>query len=353
MPEKKYYYFKLENTFFDQKEIKKLRRIPGGDAYTVIYLKMILSSLETNGVLFFEGFEDSFSKEVALVLDENPDAVEITVVFLKTHKLLVECAPDEYSLVNVQEKIDGLSASAIRKRRQREREKQLETPAIYGSMGQSHAQVTPLSRLSHVHVTGSHEISDQDQETDQDRETDPSINQEGLMDGWTEYNIREEMVRNRGIPYVYSTNKEFMKAAIHILSAWDQMMSDEDDWYGHEEYKYAYVMLNDALVDMCTTQEIRKYGDTPAVSYAKVIDKINQCSVLFDNDTKITICNLIHEMLDALVNALVKYKVTKTFPYVRSFIWSYLNTYKLRSAIEKAKIEDGYYLRLRYHGEEE
>ena len=94
MPEKKYYYFKLENTFFDQKEIKKLRRIPGGDAYTVIYLKMILSSIETNGVLFFEGFEDSFSKEVALVIDENTDAVEITVVFLKTHKLLVECAPD-------------------------------------------------------------------------------------------------------------------------------------------------------------------------------------------------------------------------------------------------------------------
>ena len=39
---KKYYWLKLKKDFFNSKEMKKLRRIAGGDTYTVIYLKMQL-----------------------------------------------------------------------------------------------------------------------------------------------------------------------------------------------------------------------------------------------------------------------------------------------------------------------
>ena len=37
---KKYYWLRLKNNFFQQKEIKKLRKIAGGDTYTIIYLKL-------------------------------------------------------------------------------------------------------------------------------------------------------------------------------------------------------------------------------------------------------------------------------------------------------------------------
>lgn len=94
---KKFYWLKLKNDFFTQKEIKKLRRIAGGDTYTVIYLKMQLLSLQDSGKIFYDGIEDTFFEELALDIDEDPKNVEATVLFLKKENLLY--FPDHYSLV--------------------------------------------------------------------------------------------------------------------------------------------------------------------------------------------------------------------------------------------------------------
>ena len=48
---KKYFWLKLKDNFFNQKEIKKLRRIAGGDTYTIIYLKLQLLSIKKEGVI--------------------------------------------------------------------------------------------------------------------------------------------------------------------------------------------------------------------------------------------------------------------------------------------------------------
>ena len=56
---KKYYWFKLKEDFFRQKEIKKLRKIAGGDTYTIIYLKMQLLSLQNAGILKYSAIEDN------------------------------------------------------------------------------------------------------------------------------------------------------------------------------------------------------------------------------------------------------------------------------------------------------
>ena len=42
---KKYFWLKLKDNFFKQKSIKKLRKMAGGDTFTIIYLKMQLLSL--------------------------------------------------------------------------------------------------------------------------------------------------------------------------------------------------------------------------------------------------------------------------------------------------------------------
>lgn len=43
---KRYYWLKLPDGFFRQKAIKKLRKIAGGDTYTIIYLKMLLVAMK-------------------------------------------------------------------------------------------------------------------------------------------------------------------------------------------------------------------------------------------------------------------------------------------------------------------
>lgn len=48
---KRYYWLKLPDGFFRQKAIKKLRKIAGGDTYTIIYLKMLLVAMKQDGRL--------------------------------------------------------------------------------------------------------------------------------------------------------------------------------------------------------------------------------------------------------------------------------------------------------------
>ncbi|MDS8126694.1 phage replisome organizer N-terminal domain-containing protein, partial [Streptococcus pneumoniae] len=43
---KRYYWIQLAQDFFKSKEMKLLRKIAGGDTHTIIYLKMMLISLE-------------------------------------------------------------------------------------------------------------------------------------------------------------------------------------------------------------------------------------------------------------------------------------------------------------------
>ena len=86
---KKYFWLKLKDDFFKTKEIKKLRKIAGGDTYTIIYLKMQLLSIKNEGKLYFEGIEDNFIDELSLELDEPSENIEITLNYLKMHYLIL------------------------------------------------------------------------------------------------------------------------------------------------------------------------------------------------------------------------------------------------------------------------
>ena len=79
---KRYYWLKLKEDFFRSKEIKKLRKQKRGDTCTVIYLKMQLQALKTEGVLRWSGLEERFTAELALDLDEKEAVVAETLQYL-------------------------------------------------------------------------------------------------------------------------------------------------------------------------------------------------------------------------------------------------------------------------------
>lgn len=122
MTTKKYYWLKLPDNFFEDKSIKKLRRIAGGDTYTVIYLKMLLKSLKDGGKIYYDGIEDSVAEEIALELDEDPDNVMVTLNFLKRYGLLQESG-DDVMLTQLPAMVGSESAAAERMRRSREKKK--------------------------------------------------------------------------------------------------------------------------------------------------------------------------------------------------------------------------------------
>ena len=118
---KRYYWLKLPEDFFRQKPIKKLRRIAGGDTYTIIYLKMLLVSLKNEGKLFFDGVEENFTEEIALELDEEEENVKVTVQFLMAQGLLQLIDESEYELTECSRMVGSESASAERMRRLRDK----------------------------------------------------------------------------------------------------------------------------------------------------------------------------------------------------------------------------------------
>lgn len=136
---KKYFWLKLKDDFFRQKEIKKLRRVAGGDTYTIIYLKLQLLSVKTEGKLVFEGIEDTFAEEIALELDEDIENVKITLMFLQKHGLIVEVEEDEFLLTETLKNIGTESDSTERVRKLRVRKNLLPAKEVdhdsYGGNG--------------------------------------------------------------------------------------------------------------------------------------------------------------------------------------------------------------------------
>ena len=117
---KRYYWIQLAQDFFKSKEMKLLRKIAGGDTHTIIYLKMMLISLEEGGHIYYAGLADNLAEEIALVIDENVEDIKITLIFLESKGLLTRINDRDYFLEQVPEMVGSETASTRRSRKHRE-----------------------------------------------------------------------------------------------------------------------------------------------------------------------------------------------------------------------------------------
>ena len=117
---KRYYWIQLAQDFFKSKEMKLLRKIAGGDTHTIIYLKMMLISLEDGGHIYYDGLADNLAEEIALVIDENVEDIKITLIFLESKSLLTKINDRDYFLEQVPEMVGSETASTRRSRKHRE-----------------------------------------------------------------------------------------------------------------------------------------------------------------------------------------------------------------------------------------
>lgn len=119
---KRYYWLKLPKDFFEDKAIKRLRQIAGGDTYTIIYLKMLLKSMEDDGKLFYEGIEDTICDEIALDINESADDVQVTISYLEKKGLLI-VTDSEVELTRLTEMVGSETDKAELMRKLRNKEK--------------------------------------------------------------------------------------------------------------------------------------------------------------------------------------------------------------------------------------
>lgn len=116
---KRFYWLKLQDNFFKNARIKKLRRIAGGDTYTIIYLKLMLLTTKTNGVYIYEGIENTIEEEIALKLDEKTDDVKILWQYLLSNQMVEEKENGDVLLPEVSSNIGSETYNNIQKKQKK------------------------------------------------------------------------------------------------------------------------------------------------------------------------------------------------------------------------------------------
>lgn len=120
---KKYYWLKLPKDFFERKEVKLLRKLENGALYVLIYQKILLNALETDGEIYFDHLTDTPEEELAVSINEEVEDVRNVLKFL-LDKQLVTFSEDTYLIEHFATLVGKEANSTERVRAHRERKKQ-------------------------------------------------------------------------------------------------------------------------------------------------------------------------------------------------------------------------------------
>lgn len=141
---KKYYYMRLKEDFFDSDEIKIIESQPNGYLYSNILLKLYLKSLKRNGKLMVTEFIPYTLETLSKVLGHNIDTVRNAIAIFKEFRLIEELPNGAIFITEIQNFIGQSTTEADRKREYRlkieEEKKKLNQGQISQIGGQTEGQ---------------------------------------------------------------------------------------------------------------------------------------------------------------------------------------------------------------------
>lgn len=111
---KKYYYMKLKENFFDSDEMIVLESMPDGYLYTNILMKLYLRSLKDNGCLMFKGVIPYTPDVLARVVRHNVGVVEKAIEIFKKFGLVEILDNGAIYMMDIQNFIGESSTEADR-----------------------------------------------------------------------------------------------------------------------------------------------------------------------------------------------------------------------------------------------
>lgn len=255
---KRYYWLKLKVDFFNDLRIKKLRKIAGGDTYSIIYLKMLLSSLENDGYIYHEGVESDFNEEIALKIDEDSDNVAVTVAYLITHNLIEYRENEGCFYFNDIENVTGSeTASTRRSRISRNRNRD--------------------SKVLQCNKNATTEIEIRDRDRDRDKSTNVLCNdaiKKASSTGKNSFKKLEEIEQKE---------KRNSKSEIYknIITAWNKI-SELPDLVKITDGTQRAKLLNARLKEYGESEVLQMIEEVSASSFLRGLNTSNGWSATFD-----------------------------------------------------------------------
>ena len=116
--EKRFFWLKLRETFFNETYIKAMRTFKNGDSLVLTYLEMALYSLKYNGVIERGELTPSLADEISIAINEPVPRVKKTIEML-TKARVAELDGDRLYLTEMMKLMGSESTSAERMRKLR------------------------------------------------------------------------------------------------------------------------------------------------------------------------------------------------------------------------------------------
>ena len=116
---KVYFWLKLDQNFFKNLSIKQALRMPGGKDMIIVYQMLMLESLATDGVIYYEGMLPTLEKELAVRLDVKEEDIQMTLAYFKNVGLVQVDDSNNAEMLQVPALIEQETDWARYKREQR------------------------------------------------------------------------------------------------------------------------------------------------------------------------------------------------------------------------------------------
>jgi predicted phage replisome organizer len=166
MSQKRYFWLKLRDNFFNTKEIKLIRKLPSGSDILIVLLKLQVAALKTGGLIEIDGICDTVEEEISLIIDEELSVVKISLAVLKKFHLISDTKESDIEVLLHEESIGSENASTMRVRQHRAKKKrqnqQQEKLYISNNSGNNalhcNADVTKVKRLGNAETETEIEI---------------------------------------------------------------------------------------------------------------------------------------------------------------------------------------------------
>ncbi len=225
---KKYYWLKLKNDFFKRHDIRIISAMPNGNEYVLLYLKLMVESIDHEGNLRFSDKLPYTAEMLGTITDTDVQMVTDALDALMKIGLVKQKKDGTYFLPKVQEMIgtseqDDHTREATRKRVRAFRERQKE----HGNDDCNNDETLP-KRYSNVKCNGEIE---KEIEIDIEKEIDKEFNNEVLNKTFSDF------LRYRGVST--DIEKERIKSKLVKLANCDEDLmikilnqSIENGWKG-------------------------------------------------------------------------------------------------------------------------
>ena len=125
MAGKRHYWLKLQVGFFQELIIKQLRTLPDGDSIVLLYLKLLLKAINTEGIIYYQNILPTLDEEIALDTGEKPALVRLTISALLEYRAAVLLDNQSLQLLYLEDMVGSETDSAVRVRNHRANQKLL------------------------------------------------------------------------------------------------------------------------------------------------------------------------------------------------------------------------------------